>query len=159
VGEVSAQLLAQTFRTLPAVMQANTADLVALDGIGEVMAARIQGFFAQEHNQAVISSLMSLGVYWDEVSQPVDILNTDNPFAGKTLVLTGTLTHLSRDQAKAIIMQYGGKVAAAVSSKTHLLIAGEEAGSKLTKAQALNIPIWDETTFMDCLTTLGWVSE
>jgi DNA ligase (NAD+) len=155
VGEVTADLLAKQFRHLSAVMEAVPEALVRLEGIGEVMANHIQHFFAQPHNQEVITNLLALGVHWAEVEDQ-EVQLADNPFANKTLVLTGSLTEMSRDEAKHLLQRYGAKVSGAVSGKTELVIAGAEAGSKLSKAQALGIPVWSEAELMKTLTTLGW---
>lgn len=158
VGEVMADVLARHFRTLPAVMQAELESLVLVDGVGEVMANHMRHFFAQSHNQEVITHLLALGVHWADVEEQ-QVQEEDNPFINKTIVLTGTLSAMSRDEAKQLLQRYGAKVSGSVSAKTYLVIAGVEAGSKLTKAQALGITVWDEAQFIKTVTTLGWSAE
>jgi len=118
--------------------------------VGIVVASHVHNFFAEESNRNVISELLAEGVHWPE---PI-IINAeeiDSPFAGKTVVLTGSLSQMSRDDAKARLVELGAKVAGSVSKKTDLVIAGEAAGSKLAKAQELGIEVIDETEMLRLL--------
>ena len=144
VGEATARDLAAHFGTLDAIMAADTDALVAVSGIGEKVAARIQSFFADPRFADEIARLRQAGVLF-----PAEVVNThqDQPtsaVAGLTFVLTGTLPTLSRGDAKELILAAGGKVVGSVSAKTDYLVAGEAAGSKLTKAGSLGVPILDE---------------
>ena len=151
VGNVSAELLARHYRELPALLAADEEDLQAIDGIGPVMAQYIRHFFLDEANRAVIADLQAAGVHWPAVEAP--IVNADSPLAGKTVVITGTLPTMSRDTAAAHIVALGGKTGSAVSKKTDYLLAGDKAGSKLTKAQELGVAIIDEAQL------LVWLGE
>ena len=112
------------------------------------MAASLVHFFAQPHNREVISALRAAGVRWQEGQAEVLVTSA---IAGKTFVLTGTLPTLSRDQAKELIEARGGKVAGSVSKKTHYVVAGAEAGSKLDKARELGLPLLDEAGLLALL--------
>ena len=142
VGNVSADLLARHYRELPALMAAGEEDLQAIDGIGPVMAQYIRHFFMDDANRAVIAALQAAGIHWPAVEAPV--VAADSPLAGKTVVITGTLPTMTRDEAAAHVARLGGKTSSAVSKKTDYLLAGDKAGSKLEKAQALGIAIIDE---------------
>ena len=142
VGNVSAELLARHYRELPALMAASEEDLQAIDGIGPVMAQYIRHFFMDDANRAVIAALQAAGIHWPLVEAPV--VAADSPLAGKTVVITGTLPTMSRDEAAAHIARLGGKTSSAVSKKTDYLLAGDKAGSKLEKAQSLGVAIIDE---------------
>ncbi len=141
VGEVTAQNLAKHFLTLDAIQHATAEQLVEVDDVGDVVARHLTAFFAEPHNTDVISALIAAGVNWPDVEQ----LNVDElPLNGQTWVITGTLETMGRSEAKERLMQLGAKVAGSVSAKTHTLVAGAAAGSKLTKAQDLGINILDE---------------
>ena len=142
VGNVSAELLARHYRELPALMAAGEADLQAIDGIGPVMAQYIRHFFMDDVNRAVIAALQAAGIHWPTVEAPVGA--ADSPLSGKTVVITGTLPTMTRDDAAAHVARLGGKTASAVSKKTDYLLAGDKAGSKLEKAQSLGVAIIDE---------------
>ena len=146
VGNVSAELLARHYRELPALLAADEDDLQAIDGIGPVMAQYIRHFFMDDANLAVIAALQAAGIHWPRVEAPV--VAADSPLAGKTVVITGTLPTMSRDEAAAHIARLGGKTASAVSKKTDYLLAGDKAGSKLEKAQALGVAIIDEAQLL-----------
>ena len=146
VGNVSADLLARHYRELPALMVASEEDLQAIDGIGPVMAQYIRHFFLDDANRAVIAALQAAGIHWPVVEAPV--IAADSPLAGKTVVITGTLPTMTRDEAAAHIARLGGKTASAVSKKTDYLLAGDKAGSKLEKAQALGVAIIDEAQLL-----------
>ena len=146
VGNVSAELLARHYRELPALMAASEEDLQAIDGIGPVMAQYIRHFFLDDANRAVIAALQAAGIHWPVVE--ASVIAADSPLAGKTVVITGTLPTMTRDEAAAHIARLGGKTASAVSKKTDYLLAGDKAGSKLEKAQALGVAIIDEAQLL-----------
>lgn len=140
VGESTARDLALHFRSIEAIKSATIEELLMVNDVGVVIAESIRHFFDQAHNLEVIDSLMASGVTW-----PVpEAIATDNEVAGKTFVLTGTLPTLSREEAKAMLLSKGAKVAGSVSKKTDYVVAGEAAGSKLEKAQSLGVQVIDE---------------
>jgi DNA ligase (NAD+) len=148
VGEATAKDLAQHFGSLDRLVAAAEDDLLAVRDVGPIVAQSIIQFFAEPHNREVVAKLREAGVHWPEsigVQQSAGIL------AGKTLVLTGTLPTLTRDAAKDRIEAAGGKVAGSVSKKTDYVVAGEEAGSKLAKAQELGVAILDEAGLLALL--------
>ncbi|MBD3811736.1 NAD-dependent DNA ligase LigA [Thiobacillus sp.] len=148
VGEATAKDLAQYFGSLDKLIAATETDLLAVRDVGPIVAQSIVQFFAEPHNLEVVSRLRDAGVRWPETSgmqQSAGIL------AGKTLVLTGSLPTLTRDAAKEKIEAAGGKVAGSVSKKTDYVVAGEEAGSKLAKAQELGVAILDEAGLLSLL--------
>ncbi|WKS98578.1 NAD-dependent DNA ligase LigA [Gallibacterium salpingitidis] len=148
VGEATARNLANHFHTLENIQQATLEQLLEVQDIGEVVANRIILFWQEEHNRSVVQQLIEQGVHWDEV-QAVEI--KDNPLKEKTVVLTGTLTQMTRDEAKAILLQLGCKVTGSVSSKTDFVIAGDNAGSKLQKAESLGVAILSEQQFLEII--------
>ena len=142
VGETTALSLANHYRTLDAIMQADEEELQTVPDVGPVVAAHVVTFFKQAHNREVVNQLIARGVHWPDV----EAIETEAlPLAGKTIVLTGTLTRMGRNEAKEQLQKLGAKVAGSVSKKTDLVIAGEAAGSKLEKAEALGIEILDES--------------
>lgn len=145
VGEVTAGILAEEFLSLDALMQATPEILTRIDSIGPIMAEHIHTFFAQPHNQEVINALLEAGVHWPT---PQGRQQLDHPLTGKTLVITGTFSQLSREEATTQLKALGAKVSASVSAKTHLVFAGEKAGSKLTKAIELGVPVFTEDDLM-----------
>ncbi len=146
IGQKAAKLLADRFGSIDAVMQADREKLCAIDGFGEIMADSVWRFFALPSTQELIERLKAVGL-----QMPCAQKNTDDRFAGMTFVLTGTLPTLKRDQAAALIEQHGGKTSGSVSKKTSIVLAGEDAGSKLTKAQQLGVRIIDEAEFWSML--------
>ncbi|GIO41946.1 NAD-dependent DNA ligase LigA [Paenibacillus apis] len=149
-GKSTTKVLADHFRSLAAVMAATEEELVSLPDIGGIVAESIVSFFADPFNQAGIQKMLELGVSPKEPQAAAAV--TDSFFSGKTVVLTGTLHQLGRDEATARLEALGAKVTGSVSKKTDLVIAGEKAGSKLTKAQELGIPvIEDENEFIRLL--------
>lgn len=147
VGETTAKALARHFGRLDALMEASEETLLAINDVGPVVAHSVHTFFQQAHNREVIEQLRACGVVWPEHDGAALVHTTSSahqPLAGKTLVLTGTLPHLTREAAQALIEAAGGKVSGSVSKKTSWVVAGTEAGSKLTKAEALGIPVLDE---------------
>ena len=144
VGEATAKDLARHFGQIDRIMDATEEQLLAVRDVGPVVARSIRTFFDQPHNREVVEQLRAAGVTWTEHEPSAAADAASLPLFGKTLVLTGTLPTLSREEAKALIEEAGGKVAGSVSKKTHYVVAGEEAGSKLEKAQTLGVPILDE---------------
>jgi DNA ligase (NAD+) len=142
VGETTAKDLARHFGQLDRILDASEAQLLEVKDVGPVVAQSIHTFFAQPHNREVVEQLRACGITWEETDGTAD--TTPKPLAGKTFVLTGTLPTLSRDEAKDLIEAAGGKVSGSVSKKTHYVVAGAEAGSKLDKAQELGVAILDE---------------
>ncbi len=148
VGETTAQNLANHYRTLDAIMQADEEDLQTVPDVGPIVAVHVVTFFKQAHNREVIEQLLAQGVHWPII----EAVETESlPLAGKTVVLTGTLSKLGRSEAKEKLQALGAKVAGSVSKKTDLLIAGEAAGSKREKAEALGIEILDEEGLLELL--------
>ena len=147
VGESTAKALTRHFGTLDAIMNATVEQLTAVPDVGMVVAQSIRTFFDQAHNREVVEQLRACGVTWEEG----EIVHTPKPLAGKTFVLTGTFPTLSRDQAKDLLETAGAKVSGSVSKKTHYVVAGAEAGSKLEKAQALGVAILDEAQMLAML--------
>ena len=150
VGEATAAGLAAHFGTIEALEQASIDDLQKVPDVGIVVATHVRNFFAEESNREVIAQLRKEGVRWP-APVVVNAEEIDSPFAGKTVVLTGSLSQLSRDEAKAQLVALGAKVAGSVSKKTDLVIAGEAAGSKLAKAQELGIAVIDENEMLRLL--------
>jgi len=149
VGEVTAKNLAYHFQTLEKLMQADATALEAVPDIGEVVAYHIVTFFKQVHNQEVIQGLQKAGVHWPEIEKPQ--MDAVSPFKGKVVVLTGTLYQCTREEAKAQLEALGAKVTSSVSKKTDYVIAGEKAGSKLNKAQALGVKVLTEEAWLAML--------
>ena len=146
VGETTAQLLAEHFGGIEALMAASVEDLVAIKGIGPVVAAHIVGFMAQAHNREAIAHLLAAGIHWPEVerSDSMPAEPSAAPLTGQTFVITGTLSR-PREEFAARLQGLGAKVTGSVSKKTDYLLAGAEAGSKLAKAEALGVVVIDET--------------
>ncbi|HHA0035838.1 TPA: NAD-dependent DNA ligase LigA [Yersinia enterocolitica] len=149
VGEATAANLAAHFRNLETLRAADIEALKSVPDVGEVVAKHVLNFLGEEHNQKVIEALEKV-ITWPEPQQII-AEEIDSPFAGKTVVLTGSLTILSRDEAKDRLAALGAKVSGSVSKKTDLVIAGEAAGSKLAKAQELGITIIDEAEMIRLL--------
>ncbi len=151
VGEATAKDLARHFGGIDRIMDASVEQLLTVRDVGPVVAQSIRTFFDQAHNREVVEQLRAAGVTWPEHEPSAEADAASLPLSGKTLVLTGTLPTLSREDAKAMIEAAGGKVAGSVSKKTHYVIAGEEAGSKLEKAQSLGVPVLDEAGLLALL--------
>lgn len=149
VGEATALNLANHFKTLDALKDANLEELQQVPDVGEVVANRIFIFWSEAHNVAVVEDLIAQGVHWETVEVKEA---SENLFKDKTVVLTGTLTQMGRNEAKALLQQLGAKVSGSVSSKTDFVIAGDGAGSKLAKAQELNITVLTEEEFLAQIT-------
>jgi len=154
IGAKAAKTLAQAFGTIDRLMAATTEELLSVEEIGDKMADSIRTYFSSPDVRALIDELKSYGLNMTYTGGTTQEANAaDSPFNGKTVVLTGKLSAMSRDEARSAIEKLGGKVTGSVSKKTDLVIAGEDAGSKLTKAEALGIEIWDEARFMEALNT------
>ncbi|AWP32119.1 DNA ligase (NAD(+)) LigA [Pantoea vagans] len=151
VGEATAANLANHFGELQKVMDADLEALIAVPDVGKVVATHVRNFMEEESNREVIRQLTEeIGIHWPQVVV-VKAEEIDSPFAGKTVVLTGSLSQMNRDDAKAQLVALGAKVSGSVSKKTDLLIAGEAAGSKLAKAQELGIEVIDEAEMIRLL--------
>lgn len=146
IGQKAAKLLAEHFGTMEAIMDASVEELCAIDGFGTVMAESVCRFFAQPSSRLLVQQLAAAGV-----NMTCRTERADRRLEGITFVLTGTLPTMKRDEAAALIEKYGGKTAGSVSKKTGIVLAGEDAGSKLTKAQQLGIRIIDEAEFLSML--------
>ena len=146
IGEKAAALIAEHFRSMQAVREAKEEQLSEIDGFGAVMAQSVVAFFAKEGTEDLIRRLADAGVNMEWHGEE----KTDK-LAGKTIVVTGTLPTLSRSEAEALITKNGGKASGSVSKKTAYVLAGEAAGSKLTKAQQLGVPVIDEETFLQMI--------
>ena len=151
VGEKAAKILAEHYETMDAFSKAELESLTEIHEIGDKMAQSIVEYFANEEVQTLLARLADVSINMTYKGKKVVVEAGSNPFAGKTIVLTGKLTQLTRNEAKAKIEALGGNVAGSVSKKTDLVIAGEDAGSKLEKAQSLNLEIWDENQLIDHL--------
>ena len=145
VGEATALNLANHFKTLEALQNADLEALQQVPDVGEVAANRILAFWHEPHNVAVVNDLIAQGVRWETV-ETKEV--AENRFKGKTVVLTGTLTQMGRNEAKALLQDMGAKVSGSVSAKTDFVIAGDAAGSKLIKAQELGVTILTEEEFL-----------
>lgn len=147
VGEATAANLANHFETLEAISKATKEQLIEVPDVGDIVAEHLSNFFQEEHNMAVINDLLEVGIHWPAIEKPQE--GVELPLEGKIVVLTGSLSQLTRSDAKAALQSLGAKVTGSVSKKTDLLVAGEAAGSKLAKAQDLGIDIWDEQALVD----------
>ncbi len=146
VGAKAGKALAAAFGTMDALMSASLEDLTSLPDIGEITARNILEWFSQSQSQTLIGRLREAGVNFTSTQEI-----TDTRFAGKTFVLTGALTRFTRDEATAQIERFGGKAAGSVSKKTSFVVAGENAGSKLKKANELGIPVLTEEEFLQMI--------
>ncbi|MBW8367288.1 MAG: NAD-dependent DNA ligase LigA [Arenimonas sp.] len=148
VGESTARTLARHFGALQPIMDADEATLCEVPDVGPVVARRIAGFFAEPHNREVVEALRKAGVRWTEGAPQ---RSAQGPLAGQTVVLTGALAVMGRDEAGDRLQALGAKVSGSVSKKTSFVVAGEAAGSKLEKALALGVEVWDEARLLDFL--------
>ena len=146
VGEVAAEAIAARMRTLDACLAATAEDFASIDDIGEVTAATLVQFFADESSRTLCDRLTALGLKTEAVAE-----KAADTLAGLTFVLTGTLPTMTRDEASELIKRAGGKVSGSVSKKTSYVVAGEEAGSKLTKANELGVKVIDESELLQML--------
>lgn len=147
VGEATAGVLAKHFRSIEALMAASEPTLLEIPDIGPVCAGHLVSFFQQPDNVATVQKLLAQGIHWP---QPEGVAESAR-LNGKTVVLTGTLTAMTRDEAKQRLEAMGAKVAGSVSRKTDFVVAGTEAGSKLERALELGVPVWDETALLALL--------
>jgi len=146
VGEATAKTLSHHFGSLDKLRQASLEDLEAVPDVGPISAGHIKSFFEQEHNLETIEALIAAGMHWDDIV----VQDKGNlPLIGQTAVVTGTLSTLTRDEAKSLLESLGAKAAGSVSSKTNFLVAGEKAGSKLSQAEKLGVTIYNETQFLE----------
>lgn len=153
VGEATAKDLAKHFGALDAIMDATVEQLLEVNDVGPIVAESLRNFFDEPHNREVVEQLRACGVRWEESEPAANARNVAGAFAGKTVVLTGTLTGMTRDEAKEKLEAAGAKVAGSVSKKTDFVIAGLEAGSKLDKAQELGVAVIDEAQLNAMLST------
>jgi DNA ligase (NAD+) len=137
----------KAFGSLEAIAEADENALQAVSDVGPIVAGHLRSFFEQPHNQEILQSLKQAGVIW----QTQEITATSMPLHGQTWVLTGTMEQMTRDQAKQKLEGMGAKVAGSVSKKTSCVVAGEAAGSKLTKAQQLGVEVLSEQDLLDLL--------
>jgi len=151
VGETTAMNLANEFKTFSDVQNASYEQLIEVQDIGPVVAQHIVNFFQQQHNLDVIKQLFSAGIEVQDVKTAASNSRQASKFAGKTVVITGTLPAMSRDEAKEKLIAAGAKVTGSVSIKTDYLLAGDKAGSKLTKAEKLGVQVIDEETMLEWL--------
>lgn len=149
VGSKASKLLAEAFKTMDGLMAAGEEELAAVKFIGKISAQSIHRFFEQEENIRLIEALKACGLNMEEPEG--EEAAADSFFSGKTVVLTGTLHQMKRSEAQKILESMGASVAGSVSKKTNLVIAGENAGSKLAKAESLGVPVWSEQDFLDKL--------
>ena len=149
VGEATAVALARYFGTLEALMAADLEQIQQVPDVGPVVATQLVEFFGRAENQNVIRQLRLAGVQWPAAEPRAAV--TDQPLAGLSLVLTGTLQSLSRDAAEDALRVLGARAAGSVSKKTSYLVAGADAGSKLAKAESFGVPILDEAALLDIL--------
>jgi DNA ligase (NAD+) len=152
VGESTAKVLARWFGSMDALAAADEAALMAVPDVGPIVAAHVVAFFREAHNREVLAQLRERGVRWPDQAPQRTV---EGPLAGQTVVLTGTLSSMSRDEAKERVESLGAKAAGSVSKKTSFVVAGAEAGSKLDKANELGIPVLDEDAFLDLLRRHG----
>ena len=151
VGEATAKALAQDFGDLKALQEADVERLQLVNDVGPIVAGHVHSFFRQPHNLETIEALIERGVHW----QAPETRPAERPLAGQTYVLTGTLQTMTRDEAKARLEALGAKVSGSVSAKTSCVVAGEAAGSKLTKAESLGVRVVDEPGFLALLAELA----
>jgi DNA ligase (NAD+) len=150
-GKTTTKVLASTFGSLEGVMNATREQLLGVKDVGEIVADSILGYFQDDENRRAIERMLAAGVN-PQIEQTDAIAAVDSPFFGKVVVLTGTLTRMGRDEATKLLERAGAKVTGSVSKKTDFVIAGEAAGSKLTKAQELGIPVLtDEVEWLKML--------
>lgn len=151
VGETTALALANAYKELSAIKQAKIEDLQEVPDVGPIVAHNVETFFSQHHNIEVIDQLLEAGIHWPVIQASETV---QRPLAGKTIVLTGSLSQMKRNDAKARLIELGAKVSASVSKNTSFLIAGEKAGSKLKKANDLGIRVMDENEMINLFYSL-----
>lgn len=152
VGAKVAKLIAEEFGTIEQIMVAEKETINAIDTIGPVIADSIEKYFSNEEVKELVAELKRAGVNTDYLGQTAaDLASVESPFKDKVIVLTGKLTHFNRNEAKEKIEALGGKVTGSVSKKTDIIVAGEDAGSKLEKAEKLEITVWNETQMVEAI--------
>lgn len=152
VGAKAAKLIAEEFGTIEQIMVAEKETINAIDMIGPVIADSIEKYFSNEEVKELVAELKRAGVNTDYLGQTAaDLASVESPFKDKVIVLTGKLTHFNRNEAKEKIEALGGKVTGSVSKKTDIIVAGEDAGSKLEKAEKLEITVWNETQMVEAI--------
>lgn len=152
VGAKAAKLIAERFETMEAVQQAEKDSIISIEGIGEIIAESVVAYFSLPEVSELIQELKNSQVNMNYLGKKKEeVATVDSYFNGKTIVLTGKLTHFTREEAKERIENLGGNVTGSISKKTDLVVAGEEAGSKLAKAESLNILVWDEDQLLETL--------
>ena len=149
VGEATAAALAQQFREVAVLRKASADDIERVPDVGPVVAGNVAAYFASADNASMVDRLLASGIVWPEPT----LATGDGKLGGKSFVLTGTLSSMSREAASAAVLQLGGKISGSVSKKTSFVVAGTEAGSKLKKAHELKIPVLDENEFLELLKT------
>ncbi|MCZ6881566.1 MAG: NAD-dependent DNA ligase LigA [Gammaproteobacteria bacterium] len=149
VGEATAESLANHFRDLDQLIDADVEALQLVEDVGPVVAENVVRFFSQDRNLDIVRGLVEQGIQWPDISAPQ--ATSELPLAGKTFVITGTLEDRTRDQAAALLKARGAKVSSSVSAKTSALIAGEKPGSKVSKAQALGVEVMDQARFEELI--------
>ncbi len=147
IGQKAAKLLCEHFLSIDAIFEASVEEIAEIDGFGDIMAQSVYDYFSLDQTKTLIESLKSLGV----LMTPLEKKNNDGAFVGKTFVLTGTLPTMKRSEASKLIEANGGKTSSSVSKKTDFVLAGEDAGSKLTKAQSLGVTIISEEELLDMI--------
>lgn len=156
IGQKSAEILAKRFLSMDALMQADLKTLENVEMVGEIMAQSVHSFFLQPENVSLIQALQGQGLNMkQEKEDNIESISDLNPFLNKSVVVTGTLESMSRNEAKALLSSLGAKTPDSVSKKTDFVLAGEKAGSKLTKAQSLEIPILNEEEFLKIVQDLS----
>ena len=148
IGETTAQTLANHFASLESIMNADEEKLLEIPDVGPIVAENLLTFFNQEHNIEVVEQLLAVGIHWPKMEKKSI---SEQPLAGKTFVVTGTLETMGRNDAKAALQELGAKVAGSVSKKTDYVVVGENAGSKATKAADLGVPTLDEKALIELL--------
>lgn len=151
VGESTAASLASHFGSIEALGEATLAELTAVPDVGPVVAERVRAYFDDKDNLAMLDDLLSEGIYWPDIEANSEENFEDSAFDGKTVVLTGSLSSMTRQEAGDLVKRLGGTVTGSVSRKTDLVVAGDKAGSKLSKAQKLEIDVLDEGEFLAML--------
>lgn len=151
VGETTARMLAGHFGSLDALMAADQESLQQVPDVGPVVARQLETFFGQEHNREVIAALRAAGIHWEEQQPPQAGQSAEQKLAGRTYVLTGTLDSMTREQAAERLRALGARISSSVSAKTTAVIAGHAPGSKLQKAQSLDVPVLEESELLELL--------
>ena len=149
MGETTAESLANHFRNLDALIDADIDTLQQVEDVGPVVAENVVRFFNQDQNLDIVRGLVEQGIHWPDISAPQ--ATSELPLAGKTFVITGSLEELTREQAAALLKARGAKVSSSVSAKTSAVIAGEKPGSKVSKAHSLGVEVIDQARFEELI--------